>query len=289
MASIIQTGATPTAKMVVKSNATITARRHSIATAEDEDEADASGHPVIKRRRRGTSPVGRPARATSAAAPFDPATQPRSVTIKGSEPPSPGAQPGHEGLPTEPLHGIGGLSKDAYGRVYWRGRVVDCLGRMSGERELATALSIAKRCLVLESKGFPVNASTLHNQRLYDAPDHSQWYRLLVSVHAVMYRNDQPQWLVLTASHHAAVALRHYPREGLKYKVYVSDSHHPASVMACRDLASQGLNYVGQHGHSMSMPYRELMLEVGRLGISHKEVDQVLDQTARTAVRPFAL
>lgn len=261
----------------------LNARRYGIKFdgQDEQEQAKEAGRPKSRRGKRGVAATAlRPERQRfpTSSHPVAPVTQ---TTIHAS--PGLAHQPLATDVPTQTLHGIAGLTQDAYGRIYWRGTVVDCLWPMPERQERRTAFLLAQRCKTLENKGFAVTARALYDKRLFDAPARTKWQTLLYTVYAVMHDQEVPKWIVLAQSHRAATALCRSPREGLQYRVYVSENHHSAASVACKSLTSAGLALSGSRGSSFAMDHEDLMQAVGLLGITPQDVAFALSAAESSA------
>lgn len=166
------------------------------------------------------------------------------------------------------------LSEDAMGIVYWKGERVDHFADMSARRRRLRALSLTQSCRDLETKGFPVNCRTLHDARFTQAPAHTPWLSLMLSLQAVAHERDDTTWLVLQSCNQTAVVLGRVDRVSLPSQVFVGNERDSANAQALQFLKHRGAVFTGAWAHS----YAEMVLVVERARVSTGDVAVALEQ-----------
>ena len=88
------------------------------------------------------------------------------------------------------LHGIKHLTRRPDGYVFWKDESVEHFTFVDAGRSLAAAQRLAQKCLLLESKGFPVNGRTVLCRAALEAPADTQWLLALMRYYAFFENKD---------------------------------------------------------------------------------------------------
>lgn len=88
------------------------------------------------------------------------------------------------------LCGVANLTRDHEGYVYWRGRRVEHFSHRTYDAMRRAAVELAENCLLLESRGFPVNSRTATCPVLRTAPAGTPWLEALCNYYAFFRKGD---------------------------------------------------------------------------------------------------
>jgi hypothetical protein len=88
------------------------------------------------------------------------------------------------------LHGIEHLTRRPDGHVFWKDACVEHFTFADAVRSLAAAQRLAQKCLLLESKGFPVNGRTVLCRAALTAPANTPWLLALLRYYAFFENKD---------------------------------------------------------------------------------------------------
>lgn len=88
------------------------------------------------------------------------------------------------------FEGVGFLTRDARGFVYWKGVQVEHFSHRDREELAQASKALAARCLKLEELGFPVNSRTTLCPAFLQAPSDTPWQLAMLRYYTVMTRGD---------------------------------------------------------------------------------------------------
>jgi hypothetical protein len=165
------------------------------------------------------------------------------------------------------------LTSDEHGTVFWRGVAVESISCTDPSNLNHELTDIARRCQLLEDKGFPVSDHTVAYPHCYDAEAGTPWKRALCHLHTVYQRPD---------GQGAAVFERHNVRVGgpqffLAYRengeLTVQSAWSRWDISEARD--ERVFSSLGD-----SIARDETMNLLQATGLSVEDVDSILDSAA---------
>jgi hypothetical protein len=162
------------------------------------------------------------------------------------------------------------LTSDEQGNVAWRGTIVDnlsCTGQSGVEEHLA---DLARRCGLLEEKGFPVTDHTVAYQHCYDAEPGTPWQRALCHLHRVYQRPDGLCAVMLerrTTCVNRGQFFTAYAEDG---KVVVESFSGDWDL--CEAMEAQGFSSAG-----FDLPRDDTMALLDATGLTVEDITAILD------------
>ena len=172
------------------------------------------------------------------------------------------------------FHGVENMTMDSQGYIYWRGNHIDhySFDDLLAERE--SLLDLEKQCLILESKGFDVDARNVLCPYLKDAPKGTEWYRAIHYIYTIyVHESTKETWLIFNGKNGAAISLGRTPGNPLLQR------QDFAGEMGCYDAfhayqRQDGMTRPGDHERS----YNRFLAVVNDAGFKPEEIQAELDR-----------
>jgi hypothetical protein len=169
------------------------------------------------------------------------------------------------------LHGIEHLTIDHQGYVYWKGQNIEHYSFKDKTAEKQAAIELAKRCRMLEEKGFPVNARSVLDRKFEEAPADTPWLKLLQKVYSVSLKDGVLRWIILATPGDNAVAISK-PEGALVVRQFTAVDERSGCYQAFHELNAEGFG----SGSAFTSGYTSFIAAVEGAGFTPSDIDQAI-------------